>query len=428
MKKAKNISALLFVIVLFLFTQAYCYDVATHEKITENAFRKALQTRNFLTDIGYKYDDFVALKDYDQFSDGPAANNYTLSKSILDWFKYGSNVEDATFTRFDETIARYKNHFYDPINDRGLVFQNGLISISGMRAPDWALESGSISGQNYSLEDAKVYYKNALTAGTKIERDNNLAMTFKSLRHVLHTVEDMAQPQHTRNDSHGGDILGTSYGPQTFGEKSQYESYVNGKVRSLTYSGYDPPTFDSYRKYYVTGDGKGLAEFSNRNFVTEGTNFDCTQTGLLYCNSATGRGYPNPVLNLGIKTEVQIGALIPGTTQQGLVTFFGNDIVDYNQPGQNIRNDYMTTYSIFDKDLINKGNPPAFTLNRFNYDSMAEILIPRAVGYSAGLLNYFFQGELEMAPDLDNQGSYIINNFTNETINGTFTLYYDDKE
>lgn len=201
-----KIKQLILLIVAFLIGshEAYSYDVLTHEKISEYALKQSLGKRDFLKDLGYGLYDIVSLKDYDQFSDGPANNSYTLSKSILDWFKYGSNIEDATFTRFDETIARYKNHFYDPINDRGLVFQNGLISLSGMRAPDWALESSSISGQNYSLEDAKVYYKTALTAGKKTERDNNLALTFKSLGHVLHTVEDMAQPQHTRNDSHGG--------------------------------------------------------------------------------------------------------------------------------------------------------------------------------------------------------------------------------
>src|SRR4029078_9331803 len=36
----------------------------------------------------------------------------------------------------------------------------------------------------------------------------------------------------------------------------------------------------------------------------------------------------------------------------------------------------------------------------FNYDAAAAILIPRAVGYSAGMINYFFRGQLELkSPD-----------------------------
>ena len=31
-----------------------------------------------------------------------------------------------------------------------------------------------------------------------------------------------------------------------------------------------------------------------------------------------------------------------------------------------------------------------FALNRFNFDDAHKILIPKAVSYSAGLINYFF--------------------------------------
>ena len=60
------------------------------------------------------------------------------------------------------------------------------------------------------------------------------------------------------------------------------------------------------------------------------------------------------------------------------------------------------------------------------YQEYAGRLIPQAISYSAGLLNYFFRGELDAQAD-GNDGIKIINNSI-ENIDGTFELYYDDKD
>ncbi len=57
-------------------------------------------------------------------------------------------------------------------------------------------------------------------------------------------------------------------------------------------------------------------------------------------------------------------------------------------------------------------------------EEYASKLIPRAVGYSAGLLNYFFRGSINMKIDPNGVG-YVIENKSNETLTGTFSLYYD---
>src|SRR3990172_1439101 len=374
--KALRLLGILCIMLFSVVDRSFCYEVSTHEEITKNALEKALQVRNFLADIGYTKDDRITFTftTYDPYGD-LSGNNGTFTNSIIEWMKYGSNVEDNTIS---ETLFRYRNHFYDPVYNRG--YQYGVLT--GEKAPDWALEdNGSYSLQYWSIPHAKSYYLAALTSSTKTERDNNLAKTFKALGHVIHTVEDMAQPQHTRNDSHG--------------TGSQYEKQL------VTYppSNYAPsymPSFSSYRGFYFTGDGKGLAEFSNRSFVTEGTNFNCTNLDLSNPSSTCLNAYySNPVLSVYLKEEVQIADLLTelgmsnDNNLSGVVTFFGNQITDAYS-GQTFENNRMTTYSIFDKDLINKGAAPTFTLNKANYNKMAEYLIPRAVGYSAGLLNYFF--------------------------------------
>ena len=65
-------------------------------------------------------------------------------------------------------------------------------------------------------------------------------------------------------------------------------------------------------------------------------------------------------------------------------------------------------------------------LNTRVHSEYAEILIPRAVGYSAGLLNYFFRGDMFMKSDFDLGYGYVIVNNTDEDVSGTFELWYDN--
>ena len=60
------------------------------------------------------------------------------------------------------------------------------------------------------------------------------------------------------------------------------------------------------------------------------------------------------------------------------------------------------------------------------YNNYAQKLLPRAVGYSAGLLKYFFRGQMNMDNDPNNSDQYVIKNELDEYMSGNFTLYYDD--
>ena len=45
-----------------------------------------------------------------------------------------------------------------------------------------------------------------------------------------------------------------------------------------------------------------------------------------------------------------------------------------------------------------------YSLNRLNYDAMASLLVPRAVAYSAGLINFFFRGRIDI--ELPDEGVF----------------------
>lgn len=174
-------------------------------------------------------------------------------RSILELIKLGAFCEDATFG--GANVARYTNHFYDPVHNGAGYLGTFTSSL------DWGLETTNMLTQDFSYKDAREYFYKGLTLPAKNDRDTNLAMAFRTLGHVMHLIEDLAQPQHTRNDSHG--------------KVSLYEAYTDSPIvrNALPFGRYNPVQATNPAQFWHTSDGKGLADYSNRGFVSAGTNF-----------------------------------------------------------------------------------------------------------------------------------------------------------
>ncbi len=251
--------------------------------------------------------------------------------------------------------------------------------------------------QNYSIRDARSYLYTGLiglddlgefVAKTKDEREVYLAKAFRSIGQVVHLIQDMAAPAHVRDDPH----LSVSENAQNVlnADRSHYEART--KDRPIPLAPYPIVKFNNYQPYW-SGNGAGLADFTNPNFVSEDTNFNALEQG------ATDGKHPSPTLDINDFSIVSIQGLDPdardarGNLLEGNLLFFGNTFTDHYTGGI-VRNDRMTTRSIFDGELRKANAKPIFSLNRFNFDEQAKLLLPRAVGYSAGLLDYFFRGRL----------------------------------
>src|SRR5205814_2024729 len=65
----------------------------------------------------------------------------------------------------------------------------------------------------------------------------------------------------------------------------------------------------------------------------------------------------------------------------------------------------LASFGMFDQ-FLNRIGKAQYTLNHYNYDDQARLLVPRAVAYSAGLLDFFFRGRLEIG--LPDEGVYSI--------------------
>lgn len=293
-------------------------------------------------------------------------------------------------------------------------------------------------GQEFSYRDARRYFRLSLLEPNPNDRERWLAETFYSLGHVIHLIQDMASPAHTRNALHAGRV-----GPSYLGPPSVVEKYLDLRtVRpGLRFGGYPIPKegFSQPRDFWVETDAsgnprngptaRGLSQIINRNFVSEGTNFTAFE------NENHAEEYPNPVLNtVDCREEFASTQDVNRQPITGFLTFCGNSFVDPNT-GVLETNPRMTTFSLFSRDLRGRGKTVPggeFSLNALNAWSIGQLTIPRSVGYSAGLLDYFFRGKLDfdVQPSVESAGQLDLTfyNDSAETMTGSFTLYTEDRQ
>ncbi len=149
-----------------------------------------------------------------------------------------------------------------------------------MPAPDWALGIQGRDQNGFTLLDARDYQVQSLTAPTREARDRNTALLFRALGQVVHLLEDMAQPQHTRNDPHAGCVEFIAGGHSWYEEYTEMRALrQNFRTRAqiappLVLGGYAPVSLPTYRDFFAEPNPgrRGLAHVSSRNFYSAGTN------------------------------------------------------------------------------------------------------------------------------------------------------------
>ncbi len=367
-----------------------------------------------LTEYGEDIDKY--LKNYLGMKDGVKTNiNFQMVK---EWIAYGGEKEDSGGVR-----SMY--HFHNPMNNEGLI--------KDVSAVTWA--TLPVEGQNLaplsSWNDVRYYYERALTDKDKTEREKWFALTFQGVGQIMHLVEDMSVPAHTRHDTHLPFLDSDGY------EKWFVDEKATPKTPSIIeypiYNGYTPfnkdlflipQLFDS-GKYVGTNPGDtllstiGLAEYTNANFYSGDT--------------LNAINFPYPQVDAN-KTHVE-----PFKGPQGLHyrQYYLKDCneVNYCQqstvPGKEKAYDGYLLRAVdlnayWDQKLSNpvnlKHDIPILDDNV--HRDYAQLLIPRAICYAAEALKYFFRGQLDVTMGV---GSLTIKNTSRETMSGgKFYLYYDN--
>ncbi|MFH1255109.1 MAG: hypothetical protein V1667_01395, partial [bacterium] len=231
-----------------------------------------------------------------------------LTDQQKEWIIKGSINEDAD--------PRYMNHFYDPTTGKGLdgwdAYKQFNIKVQGKSAKQWAKTQDSATG-DYSESVILKNYQNG-----------DLSRAYQGIGHILHLIEDMAVPAHTRNDPHAA---GDPYEQWV----EQYGTIDSSRLNFLAVDNLDQ-TFDE------------LAHYSHNNFLSKDT-----------INLADYKY--NKIIKT--KNEEYLSNTIDGVDYRVLL----------------IDNSALIPVYILDKILIHQ-----------DYWNM---LYPKAVGYSAGVIDYF---------------------------------------
>ena len=330
----------------------------------------------------------------------------------------------------------------------GLDSWAGPSHYTGQSSIVWAQNPNQDPGGKWSWQDARRYYYIALTgrdsdgnviAPKKEGRDLHFAKTFRAIGQLMHLVQDASVPAHVRNQIHvlfnyEKWVEKIRTGNQD--EKALFDQFIARAISfepsilnlavldSLTpipianiidtdkYSGSNPDV--------TAGTAIGIAEYTNANFLSEGTIFKNFQ----YPNKNTSVDVEDQDISdpRGIKPSVRRPYYIKKRDGENTVS---NERLAEGKQGYRLATAGFLYRYAPDKDT------PA--LDEGVYNDYAEKLLPRAVGYSAGLLEYFFRGRLQVTslPIFYKNGIYImrgkIKNITptQETMkNGWFTLSY----
>jgi hypothetical protein len=355
-------------------------------------------------------------------------------KSIKKWFQDGAKLEDSyIFSDLLNNHSRFNNHFHNPLKpweQAGLDDTILFVPVTGKSSLLWAqdgvYQQGFTAG-DWSWEKTRDYFYLALTSATDPARQEYFARTFRGLGHQMHLIQDGAVPDHARNDAHP--FTRNKYGvltieawaagnyttidsfatspqvPAMSFDPSQYEldsAYYTGNlvpsalfIDTDQYDAQNPSQF--FTSGLATSNVIGITEYTNANFTSQHTIFkeNLSQSDPHY--------FPYPKESSTNLQELISKNILPETVtaEDGVqeLTLF----IKKERDGEIIDHFVKPTYTKTSKlDYIGGGTVYAldFYLDETCHADYAQKLIPRAVGYSAGLLNYFFRGNLEIsAPD-----------------------------
>lgn len=425
---------LLFSIIFFSIVtigNALAFDnEVTHKRLTEKAITSSHIDDYLIDKLNYESGTETTVKGF----------------KIKEWLREGSYLED-------EPGCRASNHFHNPLNtlswtESGMSdqpwFVDGWCS-AGEYPPaniksnvHWATgyiepaPTGTkiVTGNQWDWDHAREYYyiyltgkdyNGSIVAATQNERDVYFSNSLQALGQVLHLIQDMAVPAHVRNDfkSHL-DLVGltpeTVFSPSKW-FRDQFEYYVEHHINELVVDSEGGDLAEtSLTKFWDTnnysGDNPsislqsqsiGLSEYTNINFASKNTVF---AEDFLNDDDSSNDVHYNPYPR---KSSTNVQEYIDGNMLPK--TVIGEDSVPdtsfwIEKTGDGEIIPYFLKPTYFTKPMIMAGgyDPQVFN-RRFKIDdkcarNYAEKLIPRAVGYSAGLLDYFFRGKIEVsAPD-----------------------------
>jgi hypothetical protein len=382
------------VIVLFSVTASVCYalEVETHQAINEYIAQKNVN--------GYLLDSYLKKHLGLQSGINEKINSrgfWPTSQEVWKWVRDGGYYEDKP--PWTVPYTRSFNHFHDPLKSWNSAGFKGFwfSSILWSQRP----EAMQVIGGNYSWADTRYYFYKALISKNDTDRGNYFADTFRGLGQLMHLVEDASVPAHVRNDGHpfgyiskeyprgyhyeiwakkknGADYLATIV-PLTF-DKSILTLATDSSAPAPISNILDTNQYDGTNPNVTVGSSIGLAEYTNANFFSEDTIFT---------------DYPHPAYTETAYPDIDWTHPELADAEDGKL----DSIIYIRKTVGEAADIRLASLSYISYDCIKKGKYDfsPLVLDDNVYSDYAALLIPRAVGYSAGLLEYFFRGSIKIS-------------------------------
>ncbi|MEW6053484.1 MAG: hypothetical protein AB1552_06815 [Nitrospirota bacterium] len=379
---------IILIVLLGLSMKAYALEKPTHEALNEKVAALSGVNDYLRQQVGFPK------------GLGTSIDN----KKVIEWLKRGGKKED------EPMYTRSFNHFHNPLK----LWDKAGLKGTSKSAVIWAQDQGSFGslfGGNYSWEAVREYYYTALTgrdlnqnvvAPTQAEKEKYFGKAFQGIGQLMHLVQDMSVPAHTRDDAH---VVGYHYeiavdklrlaDDQKFLYALDNPLSFAPSILTLTPNPlapipiakiFDTDQYNGSSPNATASSSIGLSEYTNANFVSE---------GLI---SANFQDFPYP----RIQDTTIIGKSFASPSGTNIRQYYTKDCCGETNSGKGYLLavvDYLD-YWRQKNPLLSAGLPRIPVLDDKVYNDYAALLIPRAVGYSAGLLNYFFRGNIEITlPD-----------------------------
>lgn len=409
-------------------------DVKTHAALNEYIAGTTLD--------GFTLDHY--LKKQSQILPFGINQTLTQNKTVQQWVHDGGEYEDEP--PWTVPYVRSANHFHNPLQPLGQAGYTGWPS--GVSAILWSQEApGTQSpGGCYSWLDVRHYFLEALISRNPNDRTSNFAETFRGLGQLMHLVQDMSVPEHVRNSFHAfGGYEGWVLNDAQYGLNQEFKAIYNTALASPIFFDFaalnqaspfgDETRIPIARLFDSRQYNNGTVPVILNPSITMNPNTNNTRIANVGLSEYTSANFVSPT------TIFTAGFPYPSLASSGTTSTIFID--DKFNPGHQVKRTYylkngdgdsgyllaIKTLLVGVNSIVNPNEPILKELAPMDYNvykGYAAKLLPRAVGYSAGLLRYFFRGDIDIAPDPMGTAQYVIKNYSNEMLIGNFSLYYDD--
>ena len=314
-------------------------------------------------------------------------------RTIRQWLEEGGVREDDSL--------RFLRHFHDPLKPWDAAGLDLVIDRhdSSVRWMQERHQGDLDTGGFWSWGDARRLYYQALTEPNANYREMLWADLFRAIGQIMHLVVDASVPEHTRNDPHAlGGITPTS----------SYEYWVSGQHPSQAREDAFIARFLSAPIGFVpeilqlpVPSGEHIARVPVARLI-DADRYDGSNPGVT-ANPVDPRAPVSAglaeIANANFYSENRFHGAYPSPTDNGLIR------VNLDTPAGRVRRYFsrpagrgLLPANPLRAECVSETYgtepPPYPCVDGAVWSQIAAHMLPRAVGYASGVLDYFFRGSL----------------------------------